>query len=54
MNTNQKTHKTIFFRKRKPCKFTLIELLVRIAITAIVTRSSIRVNLLRFLIYEPP
>lgn len=35
MNTNQKTHKTIFFRKRKPCKFTLIELLVVIAIIAI-------------------
>ena len=35
MNTNQKTHKTIFFRKHKPCKFTLIELLVVIAIIAI-------------------
>ena len=35
MNTNQKTHKTIFFRKHKPRKFTLIELLVVIAIIAI-------------------
>ena len=35
MNTNQKTHKTIFFRKCKFCRFTLIELLVVIAIIAI-------------------
>ena len=35
MNTNQKTHKTFFFRKCKFCKFTLIELLVVIAIIAI-------------------
>ena len=35
MNTNQKTHKTFFFRKHKLCKFTLIELLVVIAIIAI-------------------
>ncbi len=35
MNTNQKTYKTIFFRKCKFCRFTLIELLVVIAIIAI-------------------